>query len=323
MLLFAGTMGAAIGHTLITVIVGPLRLRAPALRLGLLARDGPRAAADPPQPGPSARRLASPALRRPRPERRLRRLPATSRSAITRAARRAGSMARASSRSWRSAASTISLSIGLAFALRDSRAFCKYLCPSGAILRLTSRPALAKMAPGGRRLRRLRRLLARLPDGHRGGRVRERRPARDVGRVHPLPALRPRLPDGHAAPDARVRRRGPHLVHGAEAAASGCRDRERPQPSRRTRKERRTLSLITRIIPGLAARRAGPRRERRTRRLPRLGRSSTPPCSLAAPRPRPARRRRRRRRPALHAARALRPSPCGSRPSPAAPSRRR
>jgi ferredoxin-type protein NapH len=40
-------------------------------------------------------------------------------------------------------------SVGLAYALRDSRAFCKYLCPSGAILRLTSRPALAKMAPAG------------------------------------------------------------------------------------------------------------------------------------------------------------------------------
>jgi polyferredoxin len=32
--------------------------------------------------------------------------------------------------------------IGLALALRDQRAFCKYLCPTGYILRWTSRPAL-------------------------------------------------------------------------------------------------------------------------------------------------------------------------------------
>jgi polyferredoxin len=37
-------------------------------------------------------------------------------------------------------------SIGLAFALDDQRAFCKYLCPSSAILRWTSRPALLRIA---------------------------------------------------------------------------------------------------------------------------------------------------------------------------------
>jgi polyferredoxin len=37
-------------------------------------------------------------------------------------------------------------SIGLAFALNDQRAFCKYLCPSSVILRRTSRLSLAKMA---------------------------------------------------------------------------------------------------------------------------------------------------------------------------------
>jgi polyferredoxin len=36
-------------------------------------------------------------------------------------------------------------SIGLGFALRDQRAFCKYLCPSAVILRLTSRLSLLKM----------------------------------------------------------------------------------------------------------------------------------------------------------------------------------
>jgi polyferredoxin len=35
------------------------------------------------------------------------------------------------------------VSITLAFALRDQRAFCKYLCPSGQILRWTSRRSLA------------------------------------------------------------------------------------------------------------------------------------------------------------------------------------
>jgi polyferredoxin len=37
-------------------------------------------------------------------------------------------------------------SIGMALALKDRRAFCKYLCPSGAILRLTARKSLARMA---------------------------------------------------------------------------------------------------------------------------------------------------------------------------------
>jgi polyferredoxin len=37
-------------------------------------------------------------------------------------------------------------SIGLAFAMSDQRAFCKYLCPSAVILRLTSRLSVLKMA---------------------------------------------------------------------------------------------------------------------------------------------------------------------------------
>ena len=40
-------------------------------------------------------------------------------------------------------------SIGLAFALRDQRAFCKYLCPSGVILGLTSRFSIVKMSADG------------------------------------------------------------------------------------------------------------------------------------------------------------------------------
>ncbi len=38
------------------------------------------------------------------------------------------------------------LSVGMAFVLRDQRGFCKYLCPNGAILRITSRAALMKVA---------------------------------------------------------------------------------------------------------------------------------------------------------------------------------
>ena len=37
-------------------------------------------------------------------------------------------------------------SVGLAFALRDQRAFCKYLCPSGLVLGFTSRLSVVKMA---------------------------------------------------------------------------------------------------------------------------------------------------------------------------------
>lgn len=40
-------------------------------------------------------------------------------------------------------------SIVLAFALRDQRAFCKYLCPSSVVLALTSRLSLLKMAANG------------------------------------------------------------------------------------------------------------------------------------------------------------------------------
>lgn len=38
------------------------------------------------------------------------------------------------------------LALGLAFALRDNRAFCKYACPVAVVLRTTTRPALVKIA---------------------------------------------------------------------------------------------------------------------------------------------------------------------------------
>jgi polyferredoxin len=40
-------------------------------------------------------------------------------------------------------------SMGLAFALKDQRAFCKYLCPNAAILQLTSRFSLLRMSANG------------------------------------------------------------------------------------------------------------------------------------------------------------------------------
>ena len=41
-------------------------------------------------------------------------------------------------------------SIGMAFKLRDPRAFCKYLCPSGLLLGRSSRASMLKMTADGR-----------------------------------------------------------------------------------------------------------------------------------------------------------------------------
>jgi ferredoxin-type protein NapH len=142
LLLFAGTAGAALGHTLVTVIAGPLVFgralcgwgcwramvleflpfrRGPGRRrgawsllpyLGLATSAGASAFAfhalghRPPPAGPGASVL-----------------PALVACSVYYAA-----------------------SIGLAFALKDQRAFCKYLCPSSAILRFTSRPARLRIA---------------------------------------------------------------------------------------------------------------------------------------------------------------------------------
>jgi ferredoxin-type protein NapH len=147
-LLFAGTMGAAIGHTLITVLLGPLvfgRLlcgwgcwRAMVLELLPIGRS----------PG---RRLDAWRL-----------LPFVGLALSVGSAaflyfslgHHPGGVPRMIH-----GKSVLPLailcvfyylvSIGLAFLLRDSRAFCKYLCPSGAILRFTSRTSLAKMTPQG------------------------------------------------------------------------------------------------------------------------------------------------------------------------------
>jgi len=143
LLLFAGTAGAALGHTLVTVIAGPLVFgralcgwgcwRAMVLEL-LPARRGP------------GRRRGAWAL-----------LPYL--GLATSAGAALGLLALGHRPPAPTGAPTASLlpvlvacsvyyaaSIGLALALGDQRAFCKYLCPSSAILRFTSRPALLRIA---------------------------------------------------------------------------------------------------------------------------------------------------------------------------------
>ncbi len=143
-LLLAGAGGAAIGHTLVTVIVGPLVFgrvlcgwgcwRAMVLELlpvgrGRGRRRGPWAAL--PYVG-LATSAGSVALgyfllgHRPGGP---------------------GASAEAGLASVLVACGVYYVaSIGLALALDDQRAFCKYLCPSSAILRWTSRPALLRVA---------------------------------------------------------------------------------------------------------------------------------------------------------------------------------
>jgi len=144
-LLFAGTMGAAIGHNLVTVIVGPMlfgRLicgwgcwRSMVLELLPIGRS------------PGRRRgawtflafggLAATAV-------------AGALSVIISGHRAGGApgMLRVSSLGWIVLGFGVyyTASIGLAFALKDQRAFCKYLCPNSAILRVTSRFSLLKMS---------------------------------------------------------------------------------------------------------------------------------------------------------------------------------
>jgi polyferredoxin len=145
LLLFEGAMGVAIGHTLATLVVGPLFFgrvlcgwgcwRAMILELLPVGRG-------------KGRRMGI-----------WRFLPLAGLGAVFGAAalsffafgHRAGGVPGSPG-----SAGTRSLlvgfgvyyvaSIGLAFALRDQRAFCKYLCPSAVLLRLTSRLSLLKMA---------------------------------------------------------------------------------------------------------------------------------------------------------------------------------
>jgi polyferredoxin len=144
-LVFAGTMGAAIGHNLVTVIVGPVlfgRLlcgwacwRSMILELLPINRSAGR------------RRGAWTFLV-------FAGLAATMGVAALSVyvlAHRAGG---ASGAPHAANAELIAIGfgvyyaacIGLAFALKDQRAFCKYLCPNAAILRVSSRFSLLKMS---------------------------------------------------------------------------------------------------------------------------------------------------------------------------------
>jgi polyferredoxin len=144
LLLLAGTGGAAIGHTLVTVIAGPLVFgralcgwgcwRAMVLELlpvgrGRGRRRGPWAAL--PYVG-LATSAGSAAL---------------GYSLLGHRPGGPGAPAEAGLASVLVACGIYyAASVGLALALDDQRAFCKYLCPSSAILRWTSRPALLRVA---------------------------------------------------------------------------------------------------------------------------------------------------------------------------------
>ncbi len=131
--LLAGTAGAAVGHTLVTVVLGPLVFgrvlcgwgcwRAMVLEL-LPARRG-RAGS----------RRGAWAL-----------LPYLGLVISGGSALLAGGPAHGVEAALVAAGVYYAASIGMALALRDPRAFCKHLCPSGAILRWTSRPARLRVA---------------------------------------------------------------------------------------------------------------------------------------------------------------------------------
>jgi len=143
-LLLAGAGGAAIGHTLVTVIAGPLVFgrvlcgwgcwRAMVLELLPVGRGGGR------RRGPWA---ALPYVGL-----------ATSAGSAALGYHLLGHRPGGSGAPGEAGLAPVLVacgvyyvaSIGLALALDDQRAFCKHLCPSSAILRWTSRPALLRVA---------------------------------------------------------------------------------------------------------------------------------------------------------------------------------
>lgn len=140
-LLFTATMGAAIGHTLVTLLVGPLLFgrflcgwgcwRSMILEL-LPIKHSPGRRAGAWRFLPFLGLGAS--------------IAAAALSAFLFRLHPSGSPT-ASARSLAILFAIYYLaSVGLAFALQDQRAFCKYLCPSGLILGLTSRLSLLKMS---------------------------------------------------------------------------------------------------------------------------------------------------------------------------------
>jgi len=145
MLVFAGTMGAAIGHNLVTVIVGPMlfgRLlcgwgcwRSMVLELLPIGRSAGR------RRGrwtflPFVGLAATVGIG------------ALFVFALTRQAGTHSAALHATSVGPLIIGFAIyyAASVSLAFALKDQRAFCKYLCPNSAILRVTSRFSLLKMS---------------------------------------------------------------------------------------------------------------------------------------------------------------------------------
>ncbi len=149
MLLLLGTGGAAIGHTLVTVIAGPALFGRLLCGWGCwrsmvleLLRIGP-------SPGrraglwnllPYFGLAAS--------------LAAAGLSVVVLGHHPGGAPGRMHAASLAATAVAIGVyyicSVGFAVALKDRRAFCKYLCPSSAILRWTSRVAILKMTAEGR-----------------------------------------------------------------------------------------------------------------------------------------------------------------------------
>ncbi len=144
MLLFMGTMGAAVGHTLVTAVLGPVFFgrflcgwgcwRSMVLELLPIGRS----------PGRLGGRWNS--------------LPLAGLTASASCAalfvflshyHPGGAPGRLRASSLAPIAASFAIyyvaSIGLAFALKDQRAFCKYLCPNSVILGITSRLSLLKM----------------------------------------------------------------------------------------------------------------------------------------------------------------------------------
>lgn len=145
MLLFAGTMGAAIGHTLITVIAGPMLFgrflcgwgcwRAMIIEFLPLGRgEGRRRGAWTLLPFAGLAACVA----------------GVAASVFIFGHKAAGTPSAMHGTKVAPVAGVIALyyiaSIGIAFALKDQRAFCKYLCPSAVILRYTARTSLARIA---------------------------------------------------------------------------------------------------------------------------------------------------------------------------------
>lgn len=144
MLLFAGTMGAAIGHTLVTVILGPMFFgrvlcgwgcwRSMVLELLPIGHGRGRR-------GGGWRLLPLIGLAAS--------LGGAVLAVFVLGHHPGGVPGALHAASVESIAFSFGIyyvaSIGLAFALKDQRAFCKYLCPNSVILGLTSRLSILKM----------------------------------------------------------------------------------------------------------------------------------------------------------------------------------